>query len=66
MSGRKVINALPRIDYNFDHQISNHIILRNWQGHGITTTKHTELDRGTLRSMLNDAGLATEEFLGLL
>ncbi|MHB8361182.1 MAG: type II toxin-antitoxin system HicA family toxin [Thermoplasmataceae archaeon] len=65
-SGKKVIKALAKIGYEFDHQIGSHIILRNKQGHRITVPNHTELDRGTLRSILNDASLTTEEFLDLL
>ncbi len=65
VSGKKVIKALARIGYEFDHQVGSHIILRNKQGHRITVPNHKEMDRGTLKSILNDAELTTEEFLDL-
>jgi len=66
VSGKKVIKALSRIGYEFDHQVGSHITLRNKQGHRLTVPNHPELDRGTLKSILNDASLTVEEFLALL
>ena len=66
ISRKKTIKALSKIGYEFDHQIGSHIILRNKQGHRITVPNNMELNRGSLKSILNDAGLTPEEFLNLL
>lgn len=66
VSGKKVIKALSRIGYEFDHQVGSHIILRDKQGHRIAVPNYSELDKGTLKSILNDAELSTEEFIELL
>lgn len=66
VSGKEVVKALSRIGYDFDHQVGSHIVLRNKQGQRLTVPNHPELDKGTLRSILNDASLSVEEFLALL
>ena len=66
VSGKKVVKALSKIGYEFDHQIGSHMILRNSQGHRVSVPNHSELDRGTLRSILRDAGLTVQEFIELL
>ena len=66
VSGKKVVKALSRIGYELDHQIGSHMILRNSQGHRVSVPNHSELDRGTLKSILNDVGLTVQEFMDLL
>ncbi|MCL5782539.1 MAG: type II toxin-antitoxin system HicA family toxin [Candidatus Thermoplasmatota archaeon] len=66
VSGKKVVKALSQIGYEFDHQIGSHMILRNSQGNRISVPNHSELDRGTLKSILRDAGLTVQEFIELL
>ncbi|QRF76543.1 hypothetical protein Thermo_02069 [Thermoplasmatales archaeon] len=43
VSGKKVIKALCRIGYEFDHHVSSRITLRNKQGHRLTAPNHPEL-----------------------
>ena len=66
ISGKKVIKALARVGYLPDHQVGSHIILRNSNGDKISVPNHAELDRGTLKSILNDADLTVDEFMKLL
>ena len=51
-----------------DHQTGSHMILRQKDDphRRITVPNHRELAKGTLRAIINDAGLTVEEFLDLL
>ena len=66
VSGRRVVKALSKIGYSFDHQVGSHITLRNTHGEKITVPDHDELDKGTLKAILKDIGLTVEEFIKLL
>jgi len=67
VSGRELIRILAKIGFVLDRQKGSHMIL--YRSDPITTLSvpdHRELDRGTLRSILRQAGLSTEEFQQLL
>ncbi|MBX3307422.1 MAG: type II toxin-antitoxin system HicA family toxin [Nitrospira sp.] len=68
VSGQDAVRALKKIGYLVDHQTGSHIILR--QSHPphrrLTVPHHTELAKGTLRSIIRQAGLTVEEFSALL
>jgi len=51
-----------------DRQTSSHIILRRQDPphRRLTVPDHKELARGTLRSLIREAGLTVEEFVVLL
>ena len=68
ISGREMIKALGKIGYAVDHQTGSHVILRQMDEphRRITVPYHEEIAKGTLRSILNEAGLTIEEFLDLL
>ncbi|MBI2109587.1 type II toxin-antitoxin system HicA family toxin [Candidatus Woesearchaeota archaeon] len=68
ISGKELIKVLARLGYDVDHQTGSHIILRhNKEPHRrLTVPNHKELDRGTLRAIIRQAGLTREEFLNLL
>ncbi|HRI37494.1 MAG TPA: type II toxin-antitoxin system HicA family toxin [Nitrospira sp.] len=68
LSGQNVIRALKKVGYLVDHQTGSHIILR--QRHPphrrLTVPHHAELAKGTLRSIIRQAGLTVEELCALL
>ncbi|MBK9306041.1 MAG: type II toxin-antitoxin system HicA family toxin [Nitrospira sp.] len=68
LSGQAAVRALKKIGYRVDHQTGSHIILRqsNPPHRRLTVPHHTELARGTLRSIIRQAGLTVEAFSALL
>ena len=68
VSGIEVVKALAKIGYDVDHQTGSHMILRQREAphRRLTVPRHSELAKGTLRAIIRQAGLTTEEFLGLL
>lgn len=65
-SGKDTVKAFGKMGYLIDHQTGSHIILRNAQGRRLTIPNHREISRGTLRSIIREAGLTKEEFDHLL
>lgn len=63
VSGKKLCKILNKIGYNIDHQTGSHIILRNENlpYRRLTIPNHKEIAKGTLRSILRQAGLTIEE-----
>ena len=68
VSGREAVRAFVKIGYREDRQTSSHIILRRQDPphRRLTVPDHKELARGTLRSLIREAGLTVEEFVVLL
>jgi predicted RNA binding protein YcfA (HicA-like mRNA interferase family) len=68
VSGREVVKALGRIGYEVDRQRGSHIVLRNSEPpyRRLTVPDHDEVAKGTLRSIIQQAGLGVEEFKALL
>jgi predicted RNA binding protein YcfA (HicA-like mRNA interferase family) len=68
LSGRDLCKALGRIGYQIDHQTGSHIILRNQDPphRRLTVPNHKEIAKGTLRALLRQAGLTSEELHELL
>jgi predicted RNA binding protein YcfA (HicA-like mRNA interferase family) len=61
----KVIKALQQAGFEIDHITGGHYILR--KGSLRTTVPyHKSVKTGTLRSILNQAGLSIDEFVDLL
>ena len=65
-SGSEAIRAFEKLGYQVDHQTGSHIILRHPQMRRLTIPNHRELAKGTLRSLIREAGLTKEEFIDLL
>lgn len=67
VSGLKVIKALAKIGYDVDHQTGSHIILRHRSPphQRLTIPNHKEIAKGTLRAIIEDAGLTVQEFADL-
>lgn len=67
ISGRECVKALEKAGFVFKRQEGSHIILRrNDPFSQVVVPDHKELDRGTLRAILRQVGLGTDEFIDLL
>lgn len=68
LSGREVVKALGEIGYEFDRQRGSHIVLRSKEPphRRLTVPDHDEVAKGTLRSIIRQAGLTVNEFKALL
>ena len=68
VSAIKVIKVLSKIGYEADHQTGSHIILRHREmpHKRLTVPNHKEIARGTLKAIIEEAGLTVQEFTDLL
>ena len=68
LSGKELCKKLKKIGYFIDHQTGSHIILRNDNPphRRLTIPDHKEIAKGTLRSIIRQAGLTVEEFKKLM
>lgn len=66
VSGSEVVKALKAADFDQVSQRGSHAKLRNPEGRTVIVPLHPELARGTLRSILRQAGLTVDEFAALL
>jgi len=67
ISGTECVKALEKIGFYFKRQESSHIILRrNDPFAQVVVPNHKELDRGTLRAIIQQAGISVDEFVKLL
>ena len=65
--GSECVKALEKIGFVVDRQRGSHIILvREEPRTTISVPDHKELDRGTLRGIIRQAGLSVDEFIELL
>jgi predicted RNA binding protein YcfA (HicA-like mRNA interferase family) len=63
---RKVIDALNRAGFEHARTKGSHAIYRNKSGRGVVVPMHSTVKRGTLKSIIRQAGLTTNEFQALL
>jgi predicted RNA binding protein YcfA (HicA-like mRNA interferase family) len=67
ISGRQAVKALTKEGFIIKRQQGSHIILRrNDPFAQVVVPDHKELDRGTLRAIIRQAGLSPREFSTLL
>ncbi|MGH9364545.1 MAG: type II toxin-antitoxin system HicA family toxin [Thermoanaerobaculia bacterium] len=68
VSGRTALKAFARLGYVLDRQTGSHLILRQSQSpyRRLTVPDHRELAKGTLRTLIREAGFTVEEFEKLL
>jgi predicted RNA binding protein YcfA (HicA-like mRNA interferase family) len=67
LSGREVRAALERAGFVFRLQNGSHMILRRDHPHArVIVPDHKHVRAGTLRRIVADAGLTTEQFMELL
>ena len=67
ISGKDCVKAMGKAGFYFKRQHGSHIILRRDDPYSqIVIPDHKELDRGTLRSIIRQAGFTVEEFIKLV
>ena len=67
VSGATLVKAPQKAGFEVRRQHGSHIILRRHEPHAQTVVpNHAQIDRGTLRAILRQAGLTVEELLALL
>lgn len=67
VSGREVVDALCRLGFTVRRQHGSHIILRRDEPFSqVVVPDHREIDTGTLRAILRQAGVTVEELVKLL
>jgi len=67
VSGTDCIKALEKIDFVVNRQRGSHITLvRQDPSTQLTIPNHKTVAKGTLRSIIRDAGLTVDEFIALL
>jgi predicted RNA binding protein YcfA (HicA-like mRNA interferase family) len=65
ISGAECIKALQKAGFVISSQKGSHVKLKNGS-RTVIVPNHKELDRGTLRSIIAQAGMTVEEFLARL
>lgn len=67
VSGKEFVKRLKKKGYKFVHQEGSHMIIRlNVPPYTkLSVPNHKELDRGLLRSLIQDADITVDEFIGL-
>ena len=67
VSGRDCVKALATLGFYTRRRRGSHIILRRDVPLAqLVVPNHKELDRGTLRAIIRQAGLSVDEFVALL
>jgi predicted RNA binding protein YcfA (HicA-like mRNA interferase family) len=67
LSGRNCIKALEKAGFHFKRQEGSHVTLRRDKPFcQLIVPLHKELDRGTLRAIIRQAGIPVDEFIKLL
>jgi predicted RNA binding protein YcfA (HicA-like mRNA interferase family) len=67
ISGQVACSALFKVGFVFKRQKGSHIVLRRDKPFAqVIVPDHKELDRGTLRAIIHQAGLSVAEFNALL
>lgn len=69
ISGKKAVKALKRAGFVMVRQRGSHVRMKKATSErmiSITIPLHDGLDRGTLKTIINRAGLSLEEFVEML
>ncbi len=67
VSGRKCVKILGKTGFYFKRREGSHITLRKDDPFTqVVVPDHKELDRGTLRAIIRQAGLSVDEFVRLV
>mgnify|MGYP000639711371 CR=1 FL=1 len=67
ISGKECIKALAKAGFYFKRREGSHITLRRDNPFvQVVVPEHKELDRGTLRAIIRQAGLSVDEFIRLV
>jgi predicted RNA binding protein YcfA (HicA-like mRNA interferase family) len=65
VSGKEARRALERMGFVFKRQSGSHVILRRGS-RGCVVPMHREINRGTLKGILEQAGVTADEFIANL
>ena len=67
ISGRRCVSVLEKAGFSIVRQRGSHIVMRRDEPYArVTVPNHQELDSGTLRAIIRQAGLTVSEFNNLL
>ncbi len=67
ISERDCVKALAKVGFYLKRQQGSHMILRRENPFGqVVVPDHKQLDRGTLRAIIRQAGLTIEDFVNLI
>lgn len=66
LSGDEVVSAMAKLGYEVRRIRGSHVRLVAAGRPPLSVPRHSELDRGTLRTIIRDAGLKVDEFVALL
>ena len=63
MSGREVIRTFENLGWRIDRRRGSHVVmLKPGQVGSLIIPSHKEVRKGTLRALIEDAGLTVDEF----
>ena len=66
ISGRECVSVLAKLGFVVKRQHGSHIILRRESPFAqVVVPNHPELDTGTLRAILREAGISPDQFIDL-
>ena len=66
VSGQELVQVLRRVGFVVNRQRGSHIILRRADPYGrVVVPDHKQVRPGTLRQILNEAGISVEQLLDL-
>jgi predicted RNA binding protein YcfA (HicA-like mRNA interferase family) len=66
ISGQELVRVLLRVEFAITRQRGSHIILRRGSPYArVVVPDHKRIRPGTLRQILNEAGLTVEQLLAL-
>jgi predicted RNA binding protein YcfA (HicA-like mRNA interferase family) len=67
LSGREVVRVFESFGWQFARQSSSHIILvKQGETATLSVPDHREVAKGTLRSLIRNAGLTVNEFVAAM
>lgn len=67
VSGKQCVRALEKIGFVVRRQSGSHVIMKRVQPPAtVSVPLHRELRPGTLRSIIDEAGVSVDEFVALL
>ena len=65
-SGDEAVRAFERLGYRQVRRKGSHVFMKGEDRRSISVPLHKSLAKGTLRSLIRDAGITVEEFTELL
>ena len=68
VKAKDLLKAIQKNGFVKHHQVGSHIQLKHSDGRLVTISYHPshEIRRGTLRGIINDMHMSTEDFIALL